>query len=139
MARRGRWPGWACLLLGLAVAAGCGPSVLRPVYWTGSSTGGGLDSGDRCRVFRFDLAVDHVGKADGWATTEHEWGRAVWEITGTQSPDGAIVLETRTADPRVANSRVRWRGNATVTALALAESEGGGCASPRTATLERRY
>jgi hypothetical protein len=121
------------------VAAGCGPSGLRPDYWTGASTGGGLDSGDRCRSFRFDLAVDNAGKADGWATTAHEWGQGVWEITGTQAPDGAIVLETRTSDPRIAGSRVRWRGTATVTTLTLTEVEGGGCATPRTATLGRRY
>lgn len=122
--------GWMLLLL---LTAGCTPlGLARGEYWTGTSTG---DLGS-CPSFEFEISlVDDA--VTGTATSEFEWGTALWEIRGRVASDRQVSLETRTDDPRVARPKLTWTGTYNPVLWSLTERPDPGCPS-RTARLQRR-
>ena len=81
-----------------AFLAGCTPfGLARGDYWAGISTG---DIGP-CPSFDMQLAIEE-NRIDGSATTDHPFGLVLWDIRGVVGPENAVMIETRTGDPRVA-------------------------------------
>ena len=115
------------------VATACTPlGLTRGDYWTGTSTG---DLG-ACPPFEFEIALaDDV--VTGTATSQFEWGTALWDVKGRLSPDRRVMLETRTQDPRVARPQSSWTGSYNPVLWDLTQEPEAGC-PPRTARLQRR-
>jgi hypothetical protein len=120
-------------MLLVLLLAGCTPlGFTRGEYWTGASTG---DVG-ACPSFEFEIAlVDDA--VTGTATSEFEWGTALWEIRGRLAEGRQVSLETRTDDPRVAQPRLTWTGTYNPVLWNLTQQPDSGC-PPRTARLQRR-
>ena len=121
--------GWIVLVL---LSAACTPlGLTRGDYWTGISTG---DLG-ACPAFEFEIAVAD-GAITGTATSQFEWGTALWEVKGLLA-DRRVTIETRTEDPRVTRPRSSWTGTYNPVLWDLTQEPDPGC-PPRTARLQRR-
>jgi hypothetical protein len=120
-------------MLLMLLMAGCTPlGFARGEYWTGTSTG---DVG-ACPSFEFEIAlVDDA--VTGTATSEFEWGTALWEIRGRVGSDRQLSLETRTDDPRVPRPRLTWTATYNPVLWTLTQQAEPDC-PPRTARLQRR-
>ena len=130
-ARAGR----RAVLLGaltVSLATGC-IGLWRGDYYAGISSG----DPDACVPFNFDVSIEEGGRIGGLAATTYRWGTVSWDVVGTVS-GGDIVLETRTEDPRVTERRLGWRGRRGAVSLEVTETGGGGCPTPRSATLHRK-
>jgi hypothetical protein len=122
------------LLLGAlaaCLATGC-IGLWRGDYYAGLSTGG-LDA---CVPFNFDVSIEEGGRIRGLAASSYPFGTVAWDVVGMVNGLD-IVLETRTDDPRVAERQLRWQGHRYAVSLEVTE-EGGRCAPPRTARLNRK-
>jgi len=126
------WMRSSGILLALLVA-GCTPlGLARGDYWTGTSTG---DRG-ACPAFEFEIAL--ADKAiSGTATSQFEWGSALWEVKGLVAEGNRVTLETRTEDPRVTQPRLSWTGTYNPVLWTITQEPEPGC-PPRTARLQRR-
>ena len=125
-----RWWLGGATLAALALAA-CG--LARGDAWMGMSTG---DRGP-CPIFEFDLLIDG-DKVGGTATSEFEWGTALWEVRGSIAPDNRITLQTRTPDPRAPQPVITWTGTYNVLLWDLTSTPDAPCPKARVARLQRR-
>jgi hypothetical protein len=122
----------SAILLALLVA-GCTPlGLTRGDYWTGTSTG---DLGP-CPAFEFEIAFDDK-TITGTATSQFEWGTALWEVKGLLDQDNRATIETRTEDPRVTQPRLSWTGHYNAVLWTITQEPDPNC-PPRTARLQRR-
>lgn len=122
----------AGILLALLMA-GCTPlGLVRGDYWTGTSTG---DRG-ACPAFEFEIALADRA-ISGTATSQFEWGSALWEVKGLVAEANRVTLETRTEDPRVTQPRLSWTGTYNPVLWTITQEPEPGC-PPRTARLQRR-
>jgi hypothetical protein len=120
------------MLLALLLAA-CTPfGLARGDYWTGISTG---DLGP-CPPFEFEISMAD-DMITGSATSEFEWGTALWDVKGRLTADRQVSLETRTEDPRVARPRLAWTGTYNPVLWTLTQEPDPACPQ-RTARLQRR-
>jgi hypothetical protein len=123
-------------LLLWSVAAGLATGCIglwRGDYYAGSSTG----DLQACVPFNFDVSIEEGGRILGLAATTYPWGTVSWDVSGMIT-GGEILLETRTEDPRIPERRLWWRGRRGAISLDVTEQGGGGCPTPRTATLHRK-
>jgi hypothetical protein len=127
-----RWARCFAILLALAVA-GCTPlGLARGDYWTGTSTG----NLGTCPAFEFEIALDDKA-ITGTATSQFEWGTALWDVKGILAQDNRVTIETRTEDPRVTQPRSSWTGTYNPVLWTITEEPEPGCPA-RTARLQRR-
>jgi len=120
------WP-----MLVALMAVGCG--LARGDYWTGISTG---DLGP-CPSFDFELVIED-DKVGGTATSEFDWGTALWEVRGLIGPDRRVTLQTKTGDPRVPQPTLTWTGSYNVMLWDIALTPDARCPKARVARLQRR-
>jgi hypothetical protein len=125
---RSRIPTTAVLLL--ALLAGCAHGMGSRQRWNGTSTG---SAGD-CAPLEFEIVI-FEGRVDGWATSALPQGPVSWDVSGSVSPDNQVSVETVTADPRIGQRRVSWRGVRKVLEVSLTQAPPGACQPPRTAIL----
>jgi len=122
--------GWPMLVA--LVAVGC-VGLARGDYWRGISTG---DLGP-CPSFDFELVVEG-DKVSGTATSEFDWGTALWEVRGLVGPDRRVTLQAKTLDPRVAQPNLTWTGTYNVLLWDVTLTPDSRCPKPRVARLQRR-
>jgi hypothetical protein len=121
------------MILLVVLVAGCTPlGLTRGDYWTGTSTG---DQG-ACPSFEFEIALAD-DMITGTATSQFEWGTALWEVRGRLGSNRQVTLETRTDDPRVPRPRSTWTGAYNPILWDLTQEPDPTCPA-RTARLQRR-
>ncbi len=120
----------ATAVLVLALLAGCAHGMGSRQRWVGTSTG---SAGD-CAALEFEIVI-FEGQIEGWATSALPQGPVSWDVRGSVSPDNQVSVETVTADPRIGQRRVSWRGVRKVLEVTLTQASPGACQPPRAATL----
>jgi hypothetical protein len=120
---------WTMLVA--VVTAGCG--LARGDYWTGISTG---DLGP-CPSFEFEIVIED-DRVSGTATSEFDWGTALWEVRGLVGPDRRVTLQTRTPDPRVPQPSLTWTGTYNALLWDVTLTPDARCPRARVARLQRR-